>query len=152
MRFGIESDGVEIERLRIEQQVVVLEGFRQRVALHGIEPEVIDYRTMKVEYPGYQLRPEIVESTYYLHHYTHDPKYLAMGQKLFEDFVKHDRAPHGYAALDSVVTMKQRDAMESYALAETFKYYFLLFDPKALDFDAITFNTEAHPLRRTWQK
>jgi hypothetical protein len=118
--------------------------------LHGIEPEVIDYRTMKVEYPGYQLRPEIVESTYYLHHYTHDGKYLVMGRKLFDDFVKHDRAAHGYAALDSVVTMKKRDAMESYALAETFKYYYLLFNPEALDFDAVTFNTEAHPIRRTW--
>src|SRR5689334_12993952 len=32
--------------------------------LHGIEPEVIDYRTMEVPYAGYALRPEIVESTY----------------------------------------------------------------------------------------
>ena len=41
--------------------------------LNGIEPEVLDYKTMQVEYPGYELRPEIVESTYYLYHYTHDP-------------------------------------------------------------------------------
>ncbi|HET7923956.1 MAG TPA: glycoside hydrolase family 47 protein, partial [Rhodanobacteraceae bacterium] len=34
--------------------------------------------------------------------------------------------------------------------AETFKYYYLLFAPAALDFDAVTFNTEAHPLRATW--
>ena len=39
--------------------------------------------------------------------------------------------------------------MESYVLAETFKYYYLLFaGPRALDFDAIVFNTEAHPLWR----
>ena len=32
--------------------------------------------------------------------------------------------------------------------AETFKYFYLLFAPKtALDFEAVTFNTEAHPLR-----
>jgi len=37
--------------------------------------------------------------------------------------------------------------MESYVFAETFKYYYLLFAPQALDFDAVTFNTEAHPLR-----
>jgi mannosidase alpha-like ER degradation enhancer 2 len=118
--------------------------------LHGIEPEVFNYRTMKIAYAGYELRPEIVESTYYLHHYTHDPKYLSMGRTLFDDFVKYDRTAAGYAALKSVVTKQKRDAMESFALAETFKYYYLLFEPDALDFDAVTFNTEAHPLRRTW--
>ncbi len=40
--------------------------------LHGIEPEVIDYKTMKVTAITYHLRPEIVESTYYLYHYTGD--------------------------------------------------------------------------------
>jgi mannosidase alpha-like ER degradation enhancer 2 len=118
--------------------------------LHGIEPEVLDYRTMTVVSPGYELRPEIVESTYYLSHYTHDPKYRAMGRTLFDDFVKYDRTEFGYAALKSVVTKEKRDDMESFVFAETFKYYFLLFEPKALDFDAVTFNTEAHPLGRTW--
>ena len=52
------------------------------------------------------------------------------------------------AALESVVTKEKADDMESFVLAETFKYYYLLFAPKAaLDFDAITFNTEAHPFR-----
>ena len=38
--------------------------------------------------------------------------------------------------------------MESFVFAETFKYYYLLFAPEtALDFDKVTFNTEAHPLR-----
>jgi hypothetical protein len=118
--------------------------------LYGVEPETIDYKTMTVESPGYELRPEIVESTYYLYHCTHDRKYLAMGRTLFDDFVRYDRSDFGYAALKSVVTKQKRDDMESFVLAETFKYYYLLFDPGALDFDAVTFNTEAHPLRRTW--
>ena len=119
--------------------------------LYGIEPEVLDYKTMEIAYDGYALRPEIVESTYYLHHYTHDPKYLAMGRTMFEDFVKYCRTDAGFAALKSVVTKQKRDDMESFVFAETFKYYWLLFDPGALDFDAVTFNTEAHPLRRTWK-
>src|SRR5207245_2954012 len=41
----------------------------------GIEPEVLDYRSMRVVSPGYQLRPEIIESAYYLFHYTKDPRY-----------------------------------------------------------------------------
>ena len=119
--------------------------------LNGIEPEVIDYRTMAVEYPGYALRPEIVESTYYLYQATHDEKYLVMGRTLFRDFVQYCRTDAGYAALESVVTKKQKDRMESYVMAETFKYFYLLFAPQALDFDTVTFNTEAHPLRATWR-
>jgi mannosidase alpha-like ER degradation enhancer 2 len=46
----------------------------------GIEPETLDYAAMKITSPGYELRPEIIESTYYLYHYTHDAKYLAMGR------------------------------------------------------------------------
>jgi mannosidase alpha-like ER degradation enhancer 2 len=37
--------------------------------LHGVEPEEINYETLAVTHPGYPLRPEIVESTYYLYHY-----------------------------------------------------------------------------------
>jgi mannosyl-oligosaccharide alpha-1,2-mannosidase len=38
--------------------------------------------------------------------------------------------------------------MESYFLAETLKYFYLLFDKKNLfPFDKWIFNTEAHPLR-----
>lgn len=116
--------------------------------LYSIEPEVLDYRTMKVEYPGYELRPEIVESTYYLYHFTHDPVFREHGRLMFDEFVKYCRTPDGYAALKSVITKQQRDDMESFVLAETFKYFYLLFaPPKTLDFDKVVFNTEAHPLR-----
>jgi ER degradation enhancer, mannosidase alpha-like 2 len=119
--------------------------------LHGIEPEVLDYKTMRVISGAYHLRPEIVESTYYLYLFTHEADYRRMGEKLFNDFVKYCRADAGYAALADVVTKQKRDEMESFALAETFKYFYLLFaPPKTLDFDKIVFNTEAHPLRRTW--
>ena len=119
--------------------------------LHGIEPEVLDYKTMKATAFTYHLRPEIVESTYYLHHYTRDPEYRRMGETMFGDFVKYCRVDSGYAALRNVVTKERRDEMESFALAETFKYFYLLFaPPETLDFDKVVFNTEAHPLRRTW--
>jgi len=119
--------------------------------LHGIEPEVIDYKTMQVKAATYHLRPEIVESTYYLQHYTGDREYRRMGETIFNDFVKYCRTEAGYAALKDIVTKEKRDEMESFALAETFKYFYLLFAPPGtLDFDKVVFNTEAHPLRRTW--
>jgi mannosidase alpha-like ER degradation enhancer 2 len=116
--------------------------------LNHMEPEALDYAQMKVLSGGYALRPEIIESAYYLNHYTGDPRYRAMGREFFEDFVRYCRTDAGYAALKDVRTKAQADSMESFVFAETFKYYYLLFAPKdALDFDAVTFNTEAHPLR-----
>jgi ER degradation enhancer, mannosidase alpha-like 2 len=118
----------------------------------GIEPEEFDYRSLKITSPGYPLRPEIVESTYYLYHYTKDPKYLRMGEQLWGDFVKHCRTDEGYAALKSVVTKEKADAMQSFLFAETFKYFYLLFSPpETLDFSKVIFNTEAHPVRKTWK-
>ncbi|PYI74732.1 MAG: hypothetical protein DMF04_12115 [Verrucomicrobia bacterium] len=119
--------------------------------LYGIEPEVFDYKTTRVIASAYHLRPEIVESTYYLYHYTRAPEYRQMGTKLFTDFVQYCRTDSGYAALEDIVTKTKRDEMESFVFAETFKYFYLLFaDPAVVDFDKVVFNTEAHPLRRTW--
>lgn len=119
--------------------------------MHGIEPEVINYRTMTVVAAGYPLRPEIIESAYYLHRYTKDPRYLEMGRTFFEDLTRYCRTDAGYTTLKSVVTKEKGDLLPSYFLAETLKYLYPLFAPAdALDLDAVVFNTEAHPLRRTW--
>ena len=116
----------------------------------GIEPEEFDYRARKITSPAYHLRPEIVESTYYLSRYSDDDwKYLVMGEKLWRDFVKHCRTEDGYAALKSVVTKEKNDSMQSFLFAETFKYFYLIFaPPDTLDFDKVIFNTEAHPIRK----
>jgi mannosidase alpha-like ER degradation enhancer 2 len=120
---------------------------------HGIEPERLDYRTMKVTGAGYPLRPEIVESAYYLQRLTGDPQYLREGAEMFEDFVRHCKTDAGYAALKSVETKEQEDNMESFLFAETFKYFYLLFaPPKTLDFNQVVFNTEAHPIKKTWRR
>lgn len=117
----------------------------------GIEPEELDYTTMKVTYDGYALRPEIIESTYYLYTYTNDPKYQEMGRTYLADLDKYCRTDAGYAALKSVETKEKRDSMESFFLAETLKYEYLLFAPAStLDLRSVIFNTEAHPLKKTW--
>jgi hypothetical protein len=118
---------------------------------HGVEPEEINYKTMEVTDAGYPLRPEIIESAYYLHHFTKDPRYLQMGKVFFDDFVKYCKTDEGYAALKSVVTKEKSDSMESFLFAETFKYFYLLFaSPQTLRFERVIFNTEAHPIRKTW--
>jgi mannosidase alpha-like ER degradation enhancer 2 len=118
---------------------------------HDIEPEEFDYVKQEVIQASYHLRPEIVESSYYLYQYTNDEKYLQMGKTFFEDFVKYCKTDEGYAVLKSVVTKEKSDTMHSFLFAETFKYYYLLFaPPKTLDFKKVVFNTEAHPIKKTW--
>ena len=117
----------------------------------GVEPEELDYSTMKITYPGYELRPEIIESTYYLYYFTGDSRYLDMGRTFFDSLQKYCRTDVGYAALLSVETKEKRDDMESFFLAETLKYLYLLYAPKStLDLRKVVFNTEAHPMQRTW--
>src|SRR5207244_9627961 len=89
--------------------------------LCGIEPESLNYKTMRVVSGSYHLRPEIVESTYYLYHYTRDPEYRRMGDKMFDDFVKYCRTHSGYASLAAVRGKQQRGATESFVRVETFK-------------------------------
>jgi len=116
----------------------------------GIEPEQLDYTTMEPIHQGYPLRPENIESAYYLYHFTGDEQYLEMGKTMFESIVEHTRTESGFAALSDVTTKEKTDDMESFFLAETLKYAYLLFAPEGtLDFDAVIFNTEAHPFRRT---
>jgi ER degradation enhancer, mannosidase alpha-like 2 len=118
---------------------------------YGIEPEWFNYPTMTATYKGYLLRPEIIESAYYLYTYTNDPRYLEMGRTFYDSLVTYCRTDVGYAALKDVTTKEKADNMESFFLAETLKYLYLLFaPPETLDLSKVMFNTEAHPLERTW--
>jgi ER degradation enhancer, mannosidase alpha-like 2 len=117
----------------------------------GIEPEEMDYMTMKITYNGYALRPEIIESAYYLRHFTQDPAYLQMGHTFFDSLTKYCRTDVAYAALSDVEKKTKKDEMESFFLAETLKYLYLLFAaPDTIDLKQMIFNTEAHPMRKTW--
>jgi glycosyl hydrolase family 47 len=117
----------------------------------GVEPETFDYTTGKITSPGYQLRPEIIESAYYLKFFTKDPRYEEMGATFILGLVRNCKTDAGYAALSDVESRSKKDSMESFFLAETLKYLYLLFAPReALDLNKVVFNTEAHPLKRTW--
>ena len=103
------------------------------------------------------LRPEYVESLFYLYHITGKPTYRDQGRKILESFNKYTKIPAGgYSSISDVTNPSHvglRDKMESFWTAETLKYLYLLFsDDKALIskmLDNYLFNTEAHliPLR-----
>ena len=118
---------------------------------YGIEPEQYDYSTNSAVSAGYYLRPEIVESAFYLYRATKDPHYLLMGKVFFDGLKKYCRTDNGYVQLGSVISKEKIDGMPSYFLAETMKYLYLIFAPEeTLDLSKVVINTEAHPIQKTW--
>ncbi|KAF1914956.1 glycoside hydrolase [Ampelomyces quisqualis] len=98
-------------------------------------------------------RPETVESLFYMWRITGDELYREWGWEMFEAFVKHTMVENGggFTSVGNVMAdpPPKRDNMESFWLAETLKYFYLLFGPNdVLPLDQIVLNTEAHPFPR----
>ena len=115
-----------------------------------IEPEVFDFKTGKMLNGYYVLRPENIESSFYLYRFTKDDQYLWMGKRMVDDVIIHCRNEVGYASLKNVQTLERANSMQSFFFAETLKYAWLLFAPdSALDFKKYVLTTEAHPFKLT---
>lgn len=73
---------------------------------------------------SYLLRPELMESTYFLYRATKDPFYLRAGEIMLDDIVGRMKTRCGFTPLNN-----DGGTMPSYFLAETLKYLYLLFSP-----------------------
>ncbi|CAH2036410.1 unnamed protein product [Thlaspi arvense] len=94
------------------------------------------------------LRPETVESLFYLWRLTGNKTYQEWGWNIFQAFEKNSRVESGYVGLKDVNTGAKDNKMQSFFLAETLKYLYLLFSPSSvIPLDEWVFNTEAHPLK-----
>ncbi|KAG0019679.1 alpha mannosidase-like protein [Podila clonocystis] len=117
-------------------------------------PERFDFLSQAVDITNYPLRPEFIESNYFLYRATKDPFYLEVGEMILRDLQKYTKTSCGWASLQSVIDKKKEDRMESFALSETFKYLFLLFDEENLLHNELkdsnfVFTTEGHVLSLT---
>uniref|UniRef100_A0A673MR78 alpha-1,2-Mannosidase n=1 Tax=Sinocyclocheilus rhinocerous TaxID=307959 RepID=A0A673MR78_9TELE len=95
------------------------------------------------------LRPEVIETYMYMWRFTHDPKYRQWGWEAVQALEKYCRVEGGYSGVRDVYanTPNHDDVQQSFYLAETLKYLYLLFsDDDHLPFEHWVFNTEAHPL------
>ncbi|CAG8533054.1 5518_t:CDS:2 [Diversispora eburnea] len=96
------------------------------------------------------LRPETVESLFILWRLTGEEKYREWGWEIFQAFEKYSKIQDGgYTSLDDVTVIPpvKRDKMETFWMAETLKYLYLLFGSNdKIPLDKYVFNTEAHPL------
>ncbi|KAJ4324532.1 hypothetical protein N0V94_001272 [Neodidymelliopsis sp. IMI 364377] len=164
-------------------------------APNGIMPEIslmsacpshspcsYDEETAKTQqFPGfdrvidarYMLRPEAIESVFYMYRITGERRYQDIAWTMFEAIEKRTRTGLANAAIKDVTLKSEKkneaselrrgvvsghleegeealleDSMESFWMAETLKYFYLAFsEPGLLSLDEWVFNTEAHPLR-----
>ncbi len=114
----------------------------------NLEPEEFNYKTDSLLSAYYILRPENIESCFYLFRASQHFDYLWMAKVMTDDILARCKTEAGYAALKNVKTFEQLNSMQSFFLAETLKYAYLLFAPaSAANLDKIVFNTEAHPFK-----
>ncbi|XP_023938193.2 ER degradation-enhancing alpha-mannosidase-like protein 2 [Bicyclus anynana] len=138
---------------------------------YGFTPEVYNLGTGEASpsRESYPLRPELIESIMYLYRDTRDPILLQMGEDILRSIQHSARTPCGFATIKDVRDHRKEDRMESFFLAETTKYLYLLFDPDnfihnpgvhgtvintpngecIVDMGGYMFNTEAHPIDPT---
>ena len=97
----------------------------------GFVPEGFNLAEGRVQpgQAGHPLRPELAESAYYLYGATGDPAYLAIGRDMVASLQRFARVGCGFAAVRDVSTRELSDRMDSFFLAETTKYLYLLFAP-----------------------
>ncbi|KAM0460699.1 hypothetical protein ACHAO4_001489 [Trichoderma viride] len=136
-----------------EQQVVMPERpqsheefVKSRIKDWGFAPGVTQITSRQ-----YILRPEAIESVWYMYRITGDPTWMEKGWKMFEATIQATRTEIGNSAIDDVNSEEPglKDEMESFWLAETLKYYYLLFsEPSVISLDEWVLNTEAHPFKR----
>ncbi|KZL87260.1 glycosyl hydrolase family 47, partial [Colletotrichum incanum] len=103
--------------------------------------------------PRYILRPEAIESVFVLYRITGERGFQEAAWEMWKAVSNGTLVDLGNAAVLDV-TRKQdplpkEDYMESFWLAETLKYFYLVFSPPDLiSLDDYVLNTEAHPFRR----
>uniref|UniRef100_A0AC35G1W1 Alpha-1,2-Mannosidase n=1 Tax=Panagrolaimus sp. PS1159 TaxID=55785 RepID=A0AC35G1W1_9BILA len=134
----------------------------------GVTPEFYNLQNHETsnQRAGYPLRPEMIESMLYLYKATKDPTYLHEAAAMVEAIEHGTKTKCGYATIKDVNDYTLEDRMESFFLAETTKYLYLLFDEEnfmhndgrtsriidtpngkcVIEAGGYIFNTEAHPI------
>jgi len=116
----------------------------------GLSPETVTFEGgMKPLDSSFRLRPETLESLFYMHRATGNQTYRDMSWNIFTAINKHTRSKYGFAKAKDVTELPVplEDSEETFMGAETLKYALLIQLPKeTLPLDKWVLNTEAHPL------
>lgn len=88
--------------------------------------------------PRYLLRPEAIESVFVHYRLTGDKDLLEAAWRMFESIEKHTRTEYANAMISDVTVRnpEKQNKMESFWLAETLKYFYLIFsEPSVVSLD-----------------
>ncbi|KAK4503868.1 hypothetical protein PRZ48_004783 [Zasmidium cellare] len=98
-------------------------------------------------------RPEPIESIWYAHRITGDPRWAEYNWEIFKAINETSRNRLAFAAVNNVDMPgggSMSDALDSFFFAEVLKYLYLTFtEPDVIDLSEWVFNTEAHPFLAT---
>ncbi|EAA29739.2 glycoside hydrolase family 47 protein [Neurospora crassa] len=103
--------------------------------------------------PRYILRPEAIESVFVMWRITGRQEFQEAAWDMFTAVSNATETEFANAAVLDVTKaeypLPKEDYMESFWLAETLKYFYLVFSPPdVISLDDFVLNTEAHPFRR----
>lgn len=111
--------------------------------------DAVEARALKQNERYYILRPETFESYFIMWRLTKDPKYREWGWEAIQALDNSCKVDGGYSGVRNVYQVggQKDDVQQSFFLAETLKYLYLLFsDDSVISLDQWVMNTEAHPL------
>lgn len=140
--------GLQVMKGDLKGAIKMHETLNQIVKRYDFIPEAVLF-DHTAHWVGHLLRPEFLESTYYLYKATNDDYYLEIAKNLLNKVETHARVQCGYAAISDVRTKSNEDRMDSFVLAELFKYFYLIFSEEkdlVFNLDEFIFTTEAHLL------
>ena len=103
-----------------------------------IESERLPPSFLRISDTRYKLRPEAIESVFIMYRITGDEYWREKGWKMFMAIQSYTRTQWGNTAIDDVTSTAPLplDFMESFWLAETLKYFYLLFsEPDLVSLD-----------------
>ncbi|CAG8971370.1 hypothetical protein HYALB_00006919 [Hymenoscyphus albidus] len=117
------------------------ETVEEKIKMHGLAAGIA-----KVD----GARSEAIQSLFILYRMTGDPKLRDRAWNMFNTITKHT-TDIAHVDLNDVTILSpsKADRMEPFWMAETLKYFYLIFeDPSIVSLDDYVFNPAAHPMRR----
>ncbi|GAM86313.1 hypothetical protein ANO11243_043260 [Dothideomycetidae sp. 11243] len=127
------------------------EQIRDEVAKAMIAEQNLPRGVVSISQRKYMLRPEAIESVWYMYRVTGDEHWRKVGWEMWTAVDAATSTTYGNSAIwDVTVNATDKlDSQESFWLAETLKYFFLLFSEEdVISLDEWVLNTEAHPFKR----
>lgn len=139
--------GLQVLKGDVHSAIATHAMFNEVIRRHSYLPEAFT-TDLQVYWANHQMRPEFLESTFFLHRATQEDFYLEIGKNILKK-LQDLKVECGFAGLKDVRTGVHDDKMSSFVLAETLKYLYLLFsmdNETHVDLNRFIFSTEGHLL------